>query len=90
MLSLRHGGTSVALMGEQHPWVDVLFVPWLLCHWQQHHSDASGPAGPWAGLGLLQGTLGTPLPSCLILSIATEVGKAQQEGADGFLQMVPR
>lgn len=26
---------------------------------------------------------------CLILSIATEVGKPRQEGVNGFLQMVP-
>lgn len=49
-----------------------------------------GQPGARAGPGLCQGPLGTPLPSLLILSIATEVGKARQEGADGILQMVPR
>lgn len=34
--------------------------------------------------------VGTTLLFCLILSIATEVGKTQQEGDDTFLQMVPQ
>lgn len=98
VLSPGHGAPGMALMGQQHPWVGcspcamapvLLAAPW-------HKSTAM----PWRQLGDVrlrgcsriphpQGAGGAALPSCLILSIATEVGKTQQEGADGFLQMVP-
>lgn len=54
-------------------------------------SQLSACAGPGLrqDLPIPRALVGTTLPFCLILSIAAEVGKTRQEGADGFLQMVP-
>lgn len=91
MLSPSHRGTSTALPGQQHPWAGCSF-----CATGKHRGATSRRCRRAIVAWVQQGPtiprvlMGTALLFRLVLSTAAEVGKPQQEGVSGFLQMVPR